>query len=101
MVHALARAARTAIRPVTVRAWAAIIALRGRTLDYGNLVGGAKPIPDSLKRLGYIVDDSPQWFQCEYVQRPAPADAERTVIYLSYDGPITIDEEGRPCATKT
>src|SRR3954471_20415593 len=39
---------------------------RTRLVDYANLVGGAKPIPDSLIRLGYLKDDSPHWFSCDY-----------------------------------
>ena len=32
---------------------------RTRLIDFGNLVGGAKIIPDCLQKLGYIFDDSP------------------------------------------
>lgn len=39
-----------------------------RKFDHSNLVGGAKPIPDALKRLGWIVDDSPAWLVDEYHQ---------------------------------
>ena len=46
-----------------------IIAWRSREMDYANLVGGAKPIPDALTRLGWLVDDSPQWMVCSYEQR--------------------------------
>ncbi len=45
-----------------------------RHFDYGNLVGGAKPIPDALITLGVITDDNPDCFSCEYSQRPATAD---------------------------
>lgn len=31
-----------------------------RLYDYDNLVSGCKPILDSLKSLGYIIDDSPE-----------------------------------------
>src|SRR5262245_4923834 len=37
---------------------------RSREIDYANFVGGAKPIPDCLQRLGYLKDDSPRWFHC-------------------------------------
>ena len=53
---------------------------RTRLVDYANLVGGAKPIPDALKRLGYIKDDSPRWFFCEYFQAVVPKVEERTEI---------------------
>jgi hypothetical protein len=54
--------------------------LRTRLVDYANLVGGAKPIPDALKRLGYIHDDSPRWFHCDYYQSQVPKDQERTEL---------------------
>ncbi len=54
--------------------------LRTRLVDYANLVGGAKPIPDCLIRLGYIKDDSPRWFNCEYYQSIVPKDQERTEL---------------------
>jgi hypothetical protein len=53
---------------------------RTRLLDYANLVGGAKAIPDCLKRLGYIKDDSPRWFHCEYFQAVVPKTEERTEL---------------------
>ena len=53
---------------------------RVRLCDYANLVGGAKPIPDALMRLGYLKDDSPRWFFCEYFQSIVPKDQERTEI---------------------
>jgi hypothetical protein len=39
-----------------------------RTLDFGNLVGGCKPLLDALKRAGLIVDDSPEWIKDGYTQ---------------------------------
>ena len=38
-----------------------VISYRPRLLDEDNLMGGVKPIPDTMKSLGYIVDDTPQW----------------------------------------
>lgn len=54
--------------------------LRTRLVDYANLVGGAKPIPDCLIRLGYLKDDSPRWFHCDYYQSQVPKGQERTEI---------------------
>lgn len=54
--------------------------LRTRLVDYANLVGGAKPIPDCLIRLGYLKDDSPRWFHCDYYQSQVPKEQERTEI---------------------
>jgi len=63
--------------------FARIISYRvGPLLDYGNLVGGAKPIPDCLIRLGYLKDDAPKWFECEYLQEKCKRDEARTVIEL-------------------
>ena len=53
---------------------------RTRLCDAANLVGGAKPIPDALIRLGYLYDDSPRWMQCSYEQHQVPAAEERTEI---------------------
>jgi hypothetical protein len=53
---------------------------RTRLVDYANLVGGAKPIPDSLIRLGYLKDDSPRWFYCEYFQSTVAKSEERTEL---------------------
>ena len=65
---------------------------RGRLVDYANLVGGAKMIPDILTRLGYIRDDSPRWFYCEYVQFQVAAAEQRTELeFLPWSG---VNEEG-------
>lgn len=42
---------------------------RSREMDYGNLVGGTKPIFDSLTRNAVILDDKPSCFKCDYSQR--------------------------------
>lgn len=55
---------------------------RVRLLDEGNLVGGAKPIPDALVALGWLVDDSRQWCKVEYVQTRCAKKDERTVIEI-------------------
>ncbi len=48
----------------TIKIWS----IRKRILDYGNLVGGCKPVPDALIRLGWLVDDSPSWCKIHYDQ---------------------------------
>ncbi len=58
----------------------AIRSYRQRLCDYANLVGGAKPIPDCLIRLGYLHDDSPRWFTCTYEQYRVRRGEERTEI---------------------
>lgn len=67
-------------RPVEHPVRLAIRSYRSRLLDYANLVGGAKPIPDCLIRLGYLKDDSPSWFSCTYEQFQVPAADHRTEI---------------------
>lgn len=58
---------------------------RCQQMDYGNLVGGMKPIVDAMQReikgrntiirgAGLIIDDSPQRFTGIYEQRRADAD---------------------------
>ena len=59
---------------------------RTRLLDHGNLVGGAKPIPDALKHLGWIKDDSPHWVQIDYHQEVDSKQAPLTVV--------TVEEMG-------
>jgi hypothetical protein len=69
--------------PVRVR----LHSFRTKLVDYANLVGGAKPIPDSLIRLGYIKDDSPRWFSCDYFQTQVPKADERTEIeFIAWSG---------------
>jgi hypothetical protein len=58
----------------------AIRSFRLRLIDFANLVGGAKPIPDCLIRLGYLKDDSPRWFSCEYLQFKVARADERTEL---------------------
>ena len=41
---------------------------RPKLLDYGNFVGGCKPIGDFLKHNGWIMDDDPWHFECRYIQ---------------------------------
>lgn len=48
-----------------------IVSYRVRTLDYDDFVGGCKPIPDCLKELGWIVDDSPKFVEVNYIQKKA------------------------------
>lgn len=45
-----------------------IIPKRKRFFDHANFVHGCKPIPDYLKKAGYIYDDSPKWWDCRYSQ---------------------------------
>lgn len=68
--------------PCAVPVAMAIISYRARLLDYANLVGGAKPIPDCLIELGWIKDDSPKWFSCKYRQVQVKRCDECTVIIL-------------------
>lgn len=51
------------------RHYITITSYRKRILDYGNLVGGSKPIPDVLIKNGYIYDDGPKNGKIDYFQR--------------------------------
>lgn len=55
---------------------------RARLFDYGNLVGGSKPIPDTLKAFGWIKDDSPKWISESYFQTKGSARDEQTGLIL-------------------
>lgn len=57
---------------------------RTRLLDKGNLYGGAKPVLDSLKHFGLIVDDSPKWIEEEVFQTQVKAGEECTIITIEY-----------------
>jgi hypothetical protein len=64
-----------------------IISHRNRLLDFGNLVAACKYIPDCLKQLGHIKDDSPHWFDCDYQQRQVHIADERTEILIHDEVP--------------
>jgi hypothetical protein len=51
-----------------------VYARHARELDYGNFVGGAKPIPDALIRIGAIPDDTSAHFKCDYTQERGSRD---------------------------
>lgn len=69
---------------------------RARLMDYANLVGGAKPIPDALIRLGYLKDDSPRWFHCEYFQFQVKKPDERTELeFIPWSGYEHMIEDER------
>lgn len=54
-----------------------------RELDYGNMVGGCKPILDILKKLGYIWDDSPMFIKEKYLQaKNIYSDSSDTIIKI-------------------
>lgn len=41
---------------------------REKEMDHANMVGGAKGMVDAMVRVGLLVDDSPKWFEAEYLQ---------------------------------
>jgi hypothetical protein len=55
---------------------------RHREMDLANLIGGAKPIPDCLTKLGVIVDDKPSCFSCDYEQVRDETGRNLTVLQL-------------------
>ena len=73
--------------PLTIPVRIELRSFRTRLMDYANLVGGAKPIPDALVRLGWLKDDSPRWFHCDYFQFQVAKAEERTEIeFLPWSG---------------
>lgn len=80
--HVLLRSILTPRTPPTGHVRAEICSHRTHELDYGNLVGGAKPIPDVLKALGWIRDDCPKYFTCVYKQVICKKPDIRTSITL-------------------
>lgn len=85
--YVLLRAHLVPRRPVDEPVRIALRSYRNRLVDYANLVGGAKPIPDALIRLGWIKDDAPRWFHCDYSQFQVPKAQERTELeFLPWSG---------------
>ena len=74
--------------PVRIR----LHSFRTRLLDYANLVGGAKPIPDALIRLGYLKDDHPRWFHADYHQTQVAKAEERTELTFCLWSAGSLDE---------
>ena len=50
---------------------------RDGNYDPDNHKGGCKPVLDTLKRMGWIRDDSGRWIHCEYDQRTVGEDGVR------------------------
>lgn len=44
---------------------------RKRAYDMGNLIGGGKALIDGMVTLGYLIDDSPEYFLGSYHQEKA------------------------------
>lgn len=86
--YILIRGALTPKHPPEMRPMRLVItSYRVRTLDAGNLWGGSKPIPDGLKRLGYLKDDTPAWCSLHVEQFKVPQKEQRTEICLTpHDG---------------
>ncbi len=46
-----------------------LIPSRGRVMDYANIVGGCKPIPDAMQEFKVIAGDDPNRFKASYSQQ--------------------------------
>ena len=57
-----------------------------RKLDYGNLVGGCKPLLDALKHAKLIVDDSPDWIADSYKQEKGKPKTIAVITWKSIEG---------------
>ena len=58
-----------------------IISVRSRELDFGNFVGGAKPVLDILQDLNILYNDSPKWLRDYYFQE-IDRKKEKTIIII-------------------
>ncbi len=56
-----------------------------REYDYGNLVGGCKPLLDAMIKVGLIVDDRPSMLADYYFQRKS-ADGKDHIVILIEEG---------------
>jgi hypothetical protein len=52
-----------------------------RRYDQGNLEGGAKPIPDALKKLGWIKDDFVEYYKGECTEKKADVTGTMLLLY--------------------
>lgn len=66
---------------------------REREMDFANLVGGAKPLIDTLTDYQVIVDDAPTYFSCDYSQERGGR--SMTVLTLLEIGDATSNKTGR------
>lgn len=55
---------------------------RKRAYDYGNLVGGCKPLLDCLKEHSLILDDSPKQLADYYLQERSPDGTDNVTIVI-------------------
>jgi len=53
-----------------------------RLLDQDNFTGGLKPLVDSLKEKGLLVDDSPDWCELFIEQKKCKRGEEKTVVVI-------------------
>lgn len=53
-----------------------------RAYDYGNLVGGFKPLLDEIVRAGYLIDDSPKHCSEYYSQYKSTTGVDYVVITI-------------------
>lgn len=52
-------------------------------LDYDNLVGGCKPLVDTLVAVGLVWDDSPEWLVVDYRQTKCKRSEARTEVVFT------------------
>jgi len=57
-----------------------------RELDHDNFVGGCKPLQDTIKEKGIIVDDRPEWLETEYYQVKCKRGLEKMVVRIEEVG---------------
>jgi len=54
------------------------------TLDYGNHVGGCKPLLDALVIEGLLWDDAPRWLADFYHQETCKKGESKTIVEVSW-----------------
>jgi len=68
-----------------------------RLFDEANLIGGFKPIIDSMQKVGIIKDDSPKYFKAYYFQQKSESGKGFiTIEKLSEAEEIEVDNIKRP-----
>lgn len=59
-----------------------VIRYGSRALDHDNCMGGLKPLIDSIKELGLIVDDSPKWLDLKVEQKKCKRGLEHCIVKI-------------------
>jgi len=72
-------------RPVTGQARLRITVYRSRFQDKDNMYGSVKPIVDAINKLGWLVDDNPEYLDLKVQEIKSKRVDQRTEVSLSVE----------------